>query len=123
MCGTTQPGLSAARGGEFTTTHWSVVLRAGRGFSSAAQDALEQLCRTYWYPLYAHVCRRGYNPDDAKDLTQEFFARLRSKQWLNTANPIRGRFRSFPLTALNHFLANKILGRTKPSRASISFPP
>jgi DNA-directed RNA polymerase specialized sigma24 family protein len=96
-------------GGEpaFTTTHWSVVLAAGQGDSPNAQVALEQLCRTYWYPLYAHVRRRGYNRYDAQDLTQEFFARLLAKRWMQAADRGRGRFRTFLLAALNHFLANE----------------
>jgi DNA-directed RNA polymerase specialized sigma24 family protein len=94
-------------GGVFATTHWSVVLAAGRGDDAHASEALEQLCRAYWYPLYAHVRRRGYSPEDAQDLTQEFFARLLAKQWLGMANERRGRFRSFLLAALNHFLANE----------------
>ena len=60
----------------FTTTHWSVVLRAGVTDSPTAAQALDQLCRTYWYPLYAFVRRKGYSPHDAQDLTQAFFARL-----------------------------------------------
>jgi len=96
---------AASRGpGDFTTTHWSVVLAAGDAASPQAQAALERLCQTYWYPLYAYVRRRGYSPEDAQDLTQEFFARLLAKQWLSMADPERGRFRSFLLAALNHFL-------------------
>src|SRR6476661_1381215 len=66
----------------FTTTHWSVVLAAGRDSTPSAYDALEKLCRTYWYPLYAYVRRRGYGQEDAQDLTQEFFARLFEKKYL-----------------------------------------
>lgn len=92
---------------EFTTTHWSVVVAAAQDVSPPAQKALEQLCCTYWYPLYAYVRRRGHTVDDARDLTQEFFARLIEKQWVAAANPDRGRFRTFLLAALNHFLANE----------------
>jgi len=99
--------LSSKPAAVFATTHWSVVLAAGRGEDVRAADALEQLCRTYWYPLYAHVRRRGYSSEDAQDLTQEFFARLLAKKWLSMANARRGRFRSFLLAALNHFLANE----------------
>jgi len=74
---------------------------------SSVAPALEQLCRTYWFPLYAHVRRRGYSAEDAQDLTQEFFARLLAKDWLGLADPSRGRFRSFLLASLNHFLANE----------------
>jgi DNA-directed RNA polymerase specialized sigma24 family protein len=93
--------------GVFATTHWSVVLAAGRSEDTQATDALEQLCRAYWYPLYAHVRRRGYSPEDAQDLTQEFFARLLAKQWLSMADERRGRFRSFLLAAFDHFLAKE----------------
>jgi RNA polymerase sigma-70 factor (ECF subfamily) len=93
--------------GVFATTHWSVVLAAGRGDDTEAGTALGQLCRAYWYPLYAHVRRRGYSPEDAQDLTQEFFARLLAKQWLSMANQRRGRFRSYLLGAFEHFLAKE----------------
>ncbi|MBI4324682.1 MAG: sigma-70 family RNA polymerase sigma factor [Chloroflexi bacterium] len=75
--------------------------------SPQATAALETLCRSYWYPLYAFVRRKGYRPEDAQDLTQEFFARLLAKQWVGMADRRRGRFRSFLLAALNHFLANE----------------
>ncbi len=91
----------------FVTTHWSVVLAAGRSDSQRADAALASLCETYWYPLYAYVRRRGYEPQDAQDLTQEFFARLLQHHWLSQADPERGRFRTFLLTALSHFLANE----------------
>jgi RNA polymerase sigma-70 factor (ECF subfamily) len=89
------------------TTHWSVVLSAGLDSSPAAQVAMEQLCRIYWYPLYAHVRRRGHDRHNAEDLTQEFFARLLDQQWLNSVAPEKGRFRTFLLVALDHFLANE----------------
>jgi RNA polymerase sigma-70 factor (ECF subfamily) len=69
--------------------------------------ALEKLCGTYWYPLYAYVRRRGYGPEEAADLTQEFFARVLSNSWLSAATPDLGRFRTFLLTALTRFLANE----------------
>jgi len=90
----------------FATTHWSVVLAAGHPSSPNGRQALEQLYRTYWFPLYAHVRRRGYTIEETQDLTQEFFAHLLAKHWLTTANSRRGRFRSFLLAAMNHFLAN-----------------
>jgi len=83
------------------------VLAAGHSSSAAAREALERLCRAYWYPLYIHVRRRGYSAQDAQDLTQEFFARLLAKHWLSMADPRRGRFRTFLLAALDHFLANE----------------
>jgi RNA polymerase sigma factor (sigma-70 family) len=91
----------------FLTTHWSVVLAAGRSDTTRAQLALEQLCQTYWYPLYAHVRRRGHSPHDAQDLTQAFFACLLERQSLMNVDPGRGRFRSFMLGAINHFLASE----------------
>jgi len=77
-----------------------------RGFTQA-RNALEKLCRAYWFPIYAFVRRQGHNPHDAQDLTQEFFARLLAKNQLAGADPNRGRFRSFLLAALKHFLANE----------------
>ena len=107
----TKNSLDAAAGkpeaGQFVTTHWSVVLQAGQEFSLDAQGALEALCRAYWYPLYAYVRRRGHSVEEAQDLTQEFFSRLIEKHWVADANPGKGRFRTFLLTALNHFLANE----------------
>jgi RNA polymerase sigma factor (sigma-70 family) len=91
--------------GRFLTTRWSLVLKAAQ--SGCAEDALEQLCRIYWYPLYVFVRRRGHNPHEAEDLTQEFFARLLERQWLEGIQPEGGRFRSFLLTMLNRFLANE----------------
>jgi len=91
----------------FTTTHWSVVLAAGQSESQAAQQALEKLCRAYWYPLYAYVRRQGHNPPDAQDLTQAFFARFLEKNYLTQVHPAKGKFRSFLLVALKHFLADE----------------
>ena len=90
---------------DFRTTHWSVVLEAG-GAGASARSALETLCRNYWYPLYVFVRRRGYDTHQAQDLTQEFFARLLASESLKTAQPERGRFRTFLLGALKNFLAN-----------------
>src|ERR1043165_9968295 len=87
----------------FLTTEWRIVLTASQQGESQI-EALEQLCRTYWYPLYCYVRRRGHSPEDAQDLTQEFFARLLEKNWLNHIKPEGGRFRSFLLTALTRFL-------------------
>lgn len=91
----------------FATTHWSVVLAAADSDSTHARDALSKLCRTYWYPIYSYVRRRGYGLHDAQDLTQAFFEQLLARQSLATADPNRGRFRSFILTAMNHFLASE----------------
>ncbi|MBI5386855.1 MAG: RNA polymerase sigma factor [Verrucomicrobia bacterium] len=91
----------------FVTTHWTVVLAAARSDSTRAQVSLAKLCQTYWYPLYAFVRRRGCSPPDAEDLTQEFFARLLEKQALAGISREKGRFRSFLLTALKHFLVDE----------------
>ena len=93
--------------GGFATTRWTVVLTAARLDTSRAQKALAELCETYWYPLYAYVRRRGHAPADAEDLTQGFFARLLEKQSLGAAQRERGRFRSFLLASLNHYLADE----------------
>ncbi|HEY5913990.1 MAG TPA: sigma-70 family RNA polymerase sigma factor [Verrucomicrobiae bacterium] len=94
-------------GAAFATTHWSVVLAAGDSGSPRAAEALEQLCRTYWHPLYAYVRRQGRSPEDAQDLTQEFFARFLEKNYFSRAERQRGRFRTFLLTSLQHFLAHE----------------
>src|SRR5512137_1084868 len=86
----------------FATTHWSVVLAAGQDDTPQADAALERLCRTYWYPLYAYVRRQGSGPEDAQDLTQEFFARLLARDSLARVGPEKGKFRSFLLAALRH---------------------
>lgn len=91
----------------FSTTRWSMIVAAGRTADGQGLWAMEELCRTYWYPLYAHVRRRGYSKEDAEDLTQSFFARLLEKNYLDGLSPERGRFRSFLLAALKHFLANE----------------
>lgn len=91
----------------FATTHWSVVQTAGETESPESSQALEALCRSYWYPLYAYVRRAGHTPQDAEDLTQAFFARFLEKQWVAEADRKRGRFRSFLLASLKHFLANE----------------
>ncbi len=98
------PGWS--RGELFVTTHWSVVLEAGTD-TARGQDALGRLCQIYWYPVYGYLRRRGHEPADAQDLTQEFFTRLLQKNWLGRAEPGRGRFRSFLLGAVNHFVSDQ----------------
>ncbi len=97
----------AATGGIFATTHWTAVLAAGHGDSPQADVALEELCRTYWYPLYAYVRRHGHSREDAEDLTQGFFARLLEKNYLEGVTSDGGKFRSFLLVALKRFLANE----------------
>ena len=93
----------------FNTTHWSIVLACGSGDenSAQAQEALAKLFRTYWYPLYAYVRRRGYGEHDAEDLVQGFCAHLLEKHALAKADPQRGKFRTFLLSALQNFLANE----------------
>ena len=96
-----------ARSDRFATTHWSMVVSAGGPRSSEAGRALATLCENYWFPLYAFVRRAGYKAEDAQDLTQEFFVRLLAKNYLAIADRQRGRFRSFLLGAMKHFLANQ----------------
>jgi RNA polymerase sigma factor (sigma-70 family) len=96
-----------AQAAVFGTTHWSVVLTAGRTDSTCAQAALATLCQTYWPPLYAYVRRRGYSPHDAEDLTQEFFARFLQRNDVTMVGPERGKFRSYLLAAMNHFLSDE----------------
>ena len=95
------------RAGAFPTTHWSAVLRAGHGGEPGSAAALETLCRAYWFPLYAFARREGHEPEAAQDLTQEFFSRLLAKNFLETADPNRGRFRSFLLASFKHLMANE----------------
>lgn len=96
-----------AAAGLFLTTHWSVVQAAGDAKLPQASEALEKLCRAYWYPLYAYVRRKGYSAKDAQDLTQEFFARLLARNYLSVADRNKGKFRSFLLGSLEHFLARE----------------
>jgi RNA polymerase sigma-70 factor (ECF subfamily) len=98
---------STAPGDVFATTHWTVVLAAGRRHTPQSDGALEELCRTYWFPLYAYVRRHGHNKEDAEDLTQAFFARFLAKNYLEGLSAERGRFRAFLLASLKHFLANE----------------
>ena len=98
---------TVARAQWFGTTHWSAVLAAQHPSAPKADAALEELCRTYWYPLYAHIRRQGHPHHDAQDLTQEFFARLLEKNYLAAVAPEKGKFRSFLLAALNHFLSHE----------------
>jgi RNA polymerase sigma factor (sigma-70 family) len=99
--------VTTAPAGRFAATHWTVVVAAGQEASPQARRALEELCRTYWYPLYAYVRRRGFESHEAEDLTQEFFARLLAKNYLADVDRQKGKFRSFLLTSLKHFLANE----------------
>jgi RNA polymerase sigma-70 factor (ECF subfamily) len=98
---------TVAGSASFNSTHWSVVLAASHEGSAQCSEALEQLCRAYWYPLYTFVRRRGYQAEEAQDLTQSFFARLLDKNYLRAVDRSKGKFRSFLLAALEHFLANE----------------
>ncbi len=101
-----ESGLDSSGAESFRTTHWSVVLLAGQRPSPEAAAALEKLCQAYWYPLYAFVRRKGHEREEAQDLTQEFLVRLLEKNYLAHADRNKGKFRSFLLAALNHFLTN-----------------
>ncbi len=98
---------SLGAGADFKTTHWSVVVLAAGGREQPSLEALEKLCQAYWYPLYAFVRRRGYGEEEAKDLTQSFFAKLLEKNYVADADRSRGKFRTFLLNSLSHFLANE----------------
>jgi RNA polymerase sigma factor (sigma-70 family) len=103
----TPPSHEVSRRAVFLTTHWSVVLSARNAPSPQSDAALENLCRTYWYPLYAFARWRGHGAHDAEDLTQEFFSRLLQKRYLDSVQRERGRFRTFLLVAFKRFLANE----------------
>ena len=92
---------------EFATTRWSVVAAAGQGSSTESREALATLCQAYWYPLYGYARRHTPSPHDAQDLTQAFFAELLEKDYLQAADPRRGKFRSFLLAAFKHFLSRQ----------------
>jgi RNA polymerase sigma-70 factor (ECF subfamily) len=98
---------STAPGDIFATTHWTVVLAAGKRHTPQSDGALEELCRTYWFPLYAYVRRRGHTKEDAEDSVQAFFARFLAKNYLEGLSAERGRFRAFLLASLKHFLINE----------------
>jgi RNA polymerase sigma-70 factor (ECF subfamily) len=102
-----EPGSRARTAAQFATTHWSVVAAAGDVSSPQATEALETLCRTYWPPIYAYLRRLGHSTQDAEDLTQGFFARLLDGTSLATLHQAKGRFRSWLLAVLKHFLAHE----------------
>ncbi len=107
MNASSEPNAARPAAAQFATTHWSVVLTAKAGDSPQAAAALAELCRTYWYPLYAFIRRKGHDAHDAEDLTQAFFARLLEKNYVAQADRERGRFRTYLLAALTHFLADE----------------
>jgi RNA polymerase sigma-70 factor (ECF subfamily) len=106
LTGIGPPAAGQHGGVAFTTTHWSVVLEA-QGESRAAHDALENLCRTYWRPIYSFVRREGVRPEEAKDLTQGFFALILERKDFHSVRQEKGRLRSFLLASLKHFMANE----------------
>jgi len=93
---------------QFATTRWSLILSAASSESGEqkTRNALDELCRTYWRPVFSFVCRRGYSMEDAQDLTQDFFVKILERNWLQHADPNRGRFRSLLLKSLENFLIN-----------------
>jgi RNA polymerase sigma-70 factor (ECF subfamily) len=93
--------------GRFMTTRWSLIVAAGNSSSERSTVALATLCEAYWYPAYAFIRRQGHDADAARDLTQEFFTRVLEKHYFSAADPSRGRFRAFLLTAIRHFLSNE----------------
>jgi RNA polymerase sigma factor (sigma-70 family) len=101
-------GEGAGEPRQFATTRWSVILSAAHSETGEqkARDALEELCRIYWRPAFAFVCRRGYSTEDAQDLTQDFFLKILEPNWLQRADVNRGRFRTLLLTSLQNFLVN-----------------
>lgn len=107
MSDNTTKSYSVSGAGRFATTHWSVVLQAGQPEAPGYQQALETLCRGYWFPLYAYLRRHGYDSHQAEDYTQAFFCRVLEKQVLRLADSKRGRFRSFLLATLKNFLADE----------------
>lgn len=98
---------ATGRGAQFAATSWTVVMAAKQTGSPGAGEALEKLCETYWYPLYSYVRRKGNDPHKAQDLTQEFFFRLIRENYLGAVDRRRGKFRSFLLAAMNHFMSNQ----------------
>ena len=98
---------SGRQGARFATTSWTIVAAAQGPLSGVARDALTALCDTYWFPLYAYIRRQGYQPEEAEDLTQEFFTQLLEKDFLAGVDSNKGKFRSFLLAACGHFLSNQ----------------
>src|SRR5258708_22856304 len=110
--------------GRFRTTHWSVVLLSAQTQVPGSQAALADLCRIYWYPIYAFVRRRGYNAEDAQDLTQGFFLHLLDHKALRQVSPVKGKFRSFLLASLQNYLSDQADSvRCLKRRGNITFAP
>lgn len=102
-----KPANQGPHAGPFLLTHWSMIVRAGDSLSPERDKAMAQLCQSYWYPLYAFVRRKGHSHEDASDLTQAFFAQLIEKHYLRSVDPNLGKFRTFLLASITHFLANE----------------
>jgi RNA polymerase sigma factor (sigma-70 family) len=115
-------GWEPVKESQFNTTHWSVVMASGQANSPQAANALQRLCSTYWYPLYAFVRRQGRSAHDAQDLTQAFFARLLEKNSLAAADRLKGKFRSFLIMALKRFLADEYDKATAQKRGGRQAP-
>jgi RNA polymerase sigma-70 factor (ECF subfamily) len=110
--------------GTFLTTRWSLIVTAGIGKSDDAARALNELCQTYWYPLYCYVRRRGYSPADAEDLVQGFFAQMLEKDLFGQAEPGKGRLRGFLLSSLRFYLADERKAASAEKRGGqVSFVP
>ena len=107
MNGAHREPSSEPRSAQFATTHWSVVLAAQQSDFLEATEVLETLCRIYWYPLYLFIRRTGHDEETAKDLTQGFFERFLEKNYLRQVDREKGKFRSFLLASVKHFLANE----------------
>ena len=106
--------MSGAR--SFPTTHWSLIVSSASDTRADAEAALAELCRIYWYPVYSFVRARSSSADEAQDLTQEFFLYLLNREIFASANPAIGRFRSFLVTSLRHFLADEADRRSAQKR-------
>ncbi len=115
-----KPEVNTAMG--FPTTHWTRVLDAGRGETDLSRQALEDLCRIYWTPLYAFLRRQGQSPDDAKDLTQGFLARVIAREDLGQVGPEKGKFRTFLLTSLRNFTIKQALRDKAQKRGGAAVP-
>ncbi|MHB8955260.1 MAG: RNA polymerase sigma factor [Pirellulaceae bacterium] len=105
--GDPEPNDDSSHSHRFATTHWSVVVAAGLSSDPAARQALATLCEDYWYPLYAYIRRRGCQPAEAQDLAQGYFLQLLQRNVVQAADQTRGRFRSFLLSSLDHYMANQ----------------
>lgn len=106
---TDDTGMPSANGRptSFQTTHWSVILAAGQDGDTKTATALERLCQTYWFPIYAYLRRQNHDSHEAQDLTQAFFAHLLERDRLRSVHPDKGKFRSFLIAALKNFLVNE----------------